>query len=232
MLWQYSIHLYNNVVMNKMTRIMMFALLWIACASGANAQTLVLGMPLDKHVNALKVYGDTLFAACGDGLYMKDLRKNDAWKVIAFEGRHITSMVKRGDDILAICKNIKYREDPSARYTSIVMTNIRSGQTEVCTPLWITKGKPHLRTWPKTTRIPTACMCLALWVKMKNWGFTNLSSLLPTISVRAGTLSPCWKAMSTFANRPLVMPPTCLAIMTIWIVIARCCTLQQIVSRQ
>lgn len=133
---------------------MLVLVVWMAVGNRSAAQTTVLGSLSDRHVNALKVYGDTLFAACGDGLYMKDLRKNDAWKVIAFEGRHITSMVKRGDDILAICKNIKYREDPSARYTSIVMTNIRSGQTEVCTPLWITNREATLKNLAQDNKNP------------------------------------------------------------------------------
>lgn len=140
--------------MKRILNIVLVLVVWMAVGNRSAAQTTVLGSLSDRHVNALKVYGDTLFAACGDGLYMKDLRKNDAWKVIAFEGRHITSMVKRGDDILAICKNIKYREDPSARYTSIVMTNIRSGQTEVCTPLWITNREATLKNLAQDNKNP------------------------------------------------------------------------------
>ena len=95
-----------------MTRIMMFALLWIACASGANAQTLVLGMPLDKHVNALKVYGDTLFAACDEGLYSFDMKKSDGWKSYAFDGVKIIDFVKSGSRVLAIGWEEREYEDP------------------------------------------------------------------------------------------------------------------------
>ena len=117
--------------MKKILNIVLLLVAWMAAGDKSVAQTTVLGSLSDKYVNSLCVYNDTLFAACSDGLYMKDLCKNDAWKVIAFEDRHIISMVKRGDDILAICMNMKYREDPSARYSSIVMTTIRSGSESV-----------------------------------------------------------------------------------------------------
>ena len=88
--------------MKKILNIVLLLVAWMAAGDKSVAQTTVLGSLSDKYVNSLCVYNDTLFAACSDGLYMKDLCKNDAWKVIAFEDRHITSMVKRGDDILAI----------------------------------------------------------------------------------------------------------------------------------
>ena len=140
--------------MKKILNIVLLLVAWMAAGDKSVAQTTVLGSLSDKYVNSLCVYNDTLFAACSDGLYMKDLCKNDAWKVIAFEDRHIISMVKRGDDILAICMNMKYREDPSARYSSIVMTNIRSGQTEVLTPSWITKRESKFKYLAQDNKNP------------------------------------------------------------------------------
>ena len=120
--------------MKAFVSIAMFLTVWMGLAERVAAQVKPLGMPEGKYVNSLKVYNDTLFASCSDGLYMKDLRKDEAWTKVAFEGKYVSCMVKSGDDILAICMNMKYRETPSEPYTSIVRTNIHSGEAEVCTP--------------------------------------------------------------------------------------------------
>ena len=123
--------------MKKILNIVLLLVAWMAAGDKSVAQTTVLGSLSGKHVNALKVYNDTLFAACSDGLYMKDLRKNDAWKVIALQGKYVAEMVKSGDDILAVCQNIQYRENPSEPFTSVVLLNTLSGEETSCTPQWV-----------------------------------------------------------------------------------------------
>ncbi len=118
----------------RITSIAILLTAWVGLAERVAAQVKPLDMPEGKYVNSLKVYDDTLYASCSDGLYMKDLRRDEAWKSVSFQGKNVTCMIKSGDDILAICMNVKYRENPSEPYTSIVRANIHSGEAEVCTP--------------------------------------------------------------------------------------------------
>jgi len=89
-----------------------FSVLCLLQSVNAQGAPESLGSLTEKHVNSFHVYGDTLFAACDEGLYSLDVKRRDGWKAYAFVGVKIIDFVKSGSRVLAIGWEEREYEDP------------------------------------------------------------------------------------------------------------------------